>query len=98
MQLPLDGRAQPHQVIFHQIVVGPGAHRLDRHRFADRAGDNDEWKVQRRLFEDRERGHGVEVRHRVIAKNYVPLPRLKRGLHRGCGLHPFGGQRIAGAR
>ena len=52
-QSPLYRRAEAPEIVFHDIVVGPCTHRLDRHVLTDPAGDDDERRFRLHLARKR---------------------------------------------
>ena len=58
--------------MFQDVIVGAGAHRLDRRFFADRARDDDERNIGVVRAQQVQRIHRAEALHRVVAQDHVP--------------------------
>ena len=86
----LHGGAQPGEVAFHNVVVGPGLHRLHRVFFPDLPGDEDEWGLRVRLAQQCQRLRRRKTRHVPIREDHVPRPPVReRPPHILRGVHPL---------
>ena len=97
-QLALDRRPEPGEIALDDVVVGPGAHRLDRHLLADRPRDDQKRQVEPACPQHLERPRGAEERHVVVGDDHVPGRALERPPHGLGGLDPGHGGLEALAR
>src|SRR6202045_5363096 len=70
-QRALHGGHEPRQSRLHDVIRSPDFERLDRHFFAERAGNEDEGQIGAGLDRERQCGKAVEGRKLVIRENEV---------------------------
>src|SRR5216683_8359609 len=72
-QFPLDGGDETAQIRLHQVVLRPNLERSYRSIFANRAGNKNERHVLALLSYKLQSVGSLEMRHRVIRNDNVPL-------------------------
>ena len=96
--LALNRRRKPHQVAFHQVVLGAGAHCCNRDFLTDRARDDYKGNVQTEFFDNLQSAHRVKPGHHKVAQNDIPLVLDKRLSHGVACVNAAVDHFIAGSR
>ena len=78
-QLAANRCGEPREPVLHDVVGGTGLDRGDGSVFADRARDDDAGRGVLPAFENFESAERVEMRHRKVGQNDVPLVRERGG-------------------